>query len=44
MESFNENLKLAQKKNFVKKIRQKYVGVQSWKAVHLPTLEIRVEQ
>ena len=22
----------------------KYVGVQSWKAVHLPTLEIRVEQ
>ena len=23
---------------------QKYVGVQSWKAAHLPTLEIRVEQ
>ena len=22
----------------------KYVGVQSWKATHLPTLEIRVEQ
>ena len=22
----------------------KYVGAQSWKAVHLPTLEIRVEQ
>ena len=22
----------------------KYVGVQNWKAVHLPTLEIRVEQ
>ena len=22
----------------------KYVEVQSWKAVHLPTLEIRVEQ
>ena len=21
----------------------KYVGVQSWKAVHLPTLEIRVD-
>ena len=21
-----------------------YVGVQSWKAAHLPTLEIRVEQ
>ena len=24
--------------------RKKYVGVQSWKAAHLPTLEIRVEQ
>ena len=23
---------------------EKYVGVQSWKAQHLPTLEIRVEQ
>ena len=23
--------------------REKYVGVQSWKAAHLPTLEIRVE-
>ena len=23
---------------------KKYVGVQSWKAAHLPTLEIRVEQ
>ena len=23
---------------------EKYVGVQSWKAAHLPTLEIRVEQ
>ena len=23
---------------------QKYVGVQSWKAAHLPTLEIRVEE
>ena len=22
----------------------KYVGVQSWKATHLPTLDIRVEQ
>jgi len=27
-----------------KKIVKKYVGVQSWKAAHLPTLEIRVEQ
>ena len=25
-------------------LRIKYVGVQSWKAAHLPTLEIRVEQ
>ena len=25
------------------KITQKYVGVQSWKTAHLPTLEIRVE-
>ena len=24
--------------------KKKYVGVQSWKAAHLPTLEIRVEQ
>ena len=24
--------------------RQKYTEVQSWKAAHLPTLEIRVEQ
>ena len=23
---------------------KKYVGVQSWKAMHLPTLDIRVEQ
>ena len=23
---------------------KKYVGIQSWKAAHLPTLEIRVEQ
>ena len=23
---------------------QKYVGVQSWKAMHLPTLDIRVKQ
>ena len=27
-----------------KKIVKKYVGVQSWKAAYLPTLEIRVEQ
>ena len=26
------------------KLVKKYVGVQSWKAAHLPTLEIRVEQ
>ena len=24
--------------------KEKYVGVQSWKAAHLPTLEIRVKQ
>ena len=29
---------------FLSKIYVKYVGVQSWKAAHLPTLEIRVEQ
>ena len=27
-----------------RKLKEKYVGVQSWKAAHLPTLEIRVEQ
>ena len=30
--------------NFCKSFILKYVGVQSWKAAHLPTLEIRVEQ
>ena len=29
-------------KNILQKVT--YVGVQSWKAAHLPTLEIRVEQ
>ena len=27
-----------------KMIAKKYVGVQSWKPAHLPTLEIRVKQ
>ena len=27
-----------------RKIEKKYGGVQSWKAMHLPTLDIRVEQ
>ena len=29
---------------FGKIVKKKYVGVQSWKAAHLPTLEIRVKQ
>ena len=31
-------------KKILKNGAKKYVGVQSWKAAHLPTLEIRVEQ
>ena len=38
---------LEEEKTFLycaKNLNRKYVGVQSWKAAHLPTLEIRVEQ
>ena len=28
----------------LQKIYKKYVGVQSWKAMHLPSLDIRVKQ
>ena len=31
-------------KNTHFKSMKKYVGVQSWKALHLPTLDIRVKQ
>ena len=31
-------------KRCVVKFLEKYVGVQSWKALHLPTLDIRVKQ